>query len=439
MPTLLKPVTDTWPDTDNRRADNRRADNRRADSAGSGKRPALEVADIFRAYGAAYRRTHQLPSHLLKAMHAIEVCRTAALGGHLEQCTACGYQRPVYNSCRNRHCPKCQALAKAKWLADRQSELLPVGYFHNVFTLPHELNALVAANQASLYSLLFKAAAQTLLAFAADSQHGLGGQLGFLAVLHTWDQKLLYHVHLHCVIAGGALSFDKSRWLPAKPKYLFSVRALSQAFRDRYLKGLRRLWADGQLCLPKRLASLTAAEAFEQFLAPLAAKDWVVYCQPPFAGPDKVLAYLSRYTHRVAISNQRLKSFQDGRVTFDYRDRRDGNRVKQLTLPAFEFLRRFLWHVVPTAFCRIRYFGFLGNRVRQACLARCRLLLGQVASPVAEPASGNALDFLAQLTGVDVRQCPRCQVGTLVVVERLPAPSAQAAGPGQPTAGPDSS
>jgi hypothetical protein len=426
MPTLLKHA----PVPDSARTDSEGGDDRR---------PALEVADIFRACGDAYRRAHRLPAHLLKAMHAIEVCRTAALGGHLEQCAACGYQRPVYNSCRNRHCPKCQALAKAQWLADRQSELLPVGYFHNVFTLPHELNGLLAANQATLYTLLFRAVAQTLEAFAADGQHGLGGQLGFTAVLHTWDQKLLYHVHLHCVIAGGALAFDRSRWLAAAPKYLFSVHGLSRAFRDRYLRWLRRAWADGKLHFPGELACLAQAEVFEKFLAPLAAKDWVVYSQPPCAGPEKVLDYLSRYTHRVAISNHRLKSFTNGQVTLDYRDRRDGNRLKQLTLAAPEFIRRFLLHVLPTGFCRIRSFGFLGNRVRKACLQRCRTLLGQVTSPVAELVSSNSLDLLVRLTGVDVRQCPRCQVGTMIVVERLAPSAAHAAEPEQRTAGPDSS
>jgi hypothetical protein len=224
-------------------------------------------------------------------MHAIEVCRTAALGGHLEQCTACGHQRPVYNSCRNRHCPKCQALAKAKWLADRQAELLPVGYFHNVFTLPHELNPLLAANQATLYTLLFRGVAQTLGAFAADPEQGLGGQLGFTAVLHTWDQKLLYHVHLHCVIAGGALAWDGSRWLAARRNYLFSVQALSRAFRDRYLDLLRQAWANRRLHFPGRLASLAAAAAFDEFLEPLAHKDWVVYSQPPSAATR--IAWLS--------------------------------------------------------------------------------------------------------------------------------------------------
>lgn len=401
-------------------------------------RPALEVADIFRAFGDAYRRAHPLPLHHLKTMHAIEVCRTAALGGHLEQCTACGHQRPVYNSCRNRHCPKCQALAKAKWLADRQAELLPVGYFHNVFTLPHELNPLLAANQATLYTLLFRGVAQTLQAFAADPEQGLGGQLGFTAVLHTWDQRLLYHVHLHCVIPGGALAWDGSRWLAARRNYLFSVYALSRAFRDTYLRLVHEAWASGQLHFPGRLAPLAPASAFEQFLGPLAEKDWVVYSQPPFAGPEKVLDYLSRYTHRVAISNYRLRRLDGDQVTFDYRDRRDGNRLKQLTLPAQEFIRRFLLHLVPRGFCRIRHFGFLGNGVKEERLQHCRVLLGQ--TPREQPEAPNdPVGLLLHLTGVDVSQCPRCGVGTMLVVERLPEPPCASGGRRQRTPAPDSS
>jgi hypothetical protein len=386
------------------------------------RRPALEVADIFREFGDDYRRRQPLPLHHLKTMHAIEVCRTAALGGHVEQCDSCGHQRPVYNSCRNRHCPKCQALAKAQWLADRQAELLPVGYFHNVFTLPHELNPLLAANQAILYTLLFRSVAQTLTAFAADPEHGLGGQLGFTAVLHTWDQKLLYHVHLHCVIAGGALADDGQRWIMARPNYLFSVRALSQSFRAAYLRGVQEAWSKGQLHLPGRLAALASAAEFEKFLRLPAEKDWVVYSQAPFAGPEKVLDYLSRYTHRVAISNHRLRSLEDGKVTFDYRDRRDGNRVKQLTLPAHEFIRRFLQHVVPRGFCRIRHFGFLGNRVKEERLQRCRILLGVTPSECPEVAT-DPVALLLRLTGVDVTRCPRCQVGSMITVERLEQPS----------------
>src|SRR6516162_11737063 len=287
--------------------------------------PALEVADIFRRHGAAFRQAHA--GHLgcveQRIMSAITACRTAALGGHVEQCDDCGATRIAYNSCRNRHCPKCQGLARVQWLADRQAELLPVGYFHNVFTLPHELNDLLAANPRVMYNLLFHSAAQTLQAFAADPAYGLGGQLGFTAVLHTWDQKLLYHVHLHCVIAGGALACDGSRWLPARQNYLFPVRELSDAFRARYLDGLQRAFARGALLCPGRLEALAEAAALAEWLRPLAEKDWVVYSQPPWGGPATVLEYLSRYTHRVAFSNSRLQAIADGRVTFTYRDRRD--------------------------------------------------------------------------------------------------------------------
>jgi Putative transposase/Transposase zinc-binding domain len=402
-------------------------------------RPGLEVADIFRQFGDAYREAHALPLHQLQTMRAIEVCRSAELGGHIEQCDTCGHLRPVYNSCRNRHCPKCQALAKAKWLADRQAELLPVGYFHNVFTLPHELNPLLAANQAALYTLLFRSVAKTLQACAADSEQGLGGQLGFTAVLHTWDQKLLYHVHLHCVIAGGALAFDGSRWLAARRNYLFSVRSLSTMFRDRYVRGLQKLWSKEQLAFPGQLAPLAQALAFEKFLEPVRQKDWVVYSQPPFAGPEKVLDYLSRYTHRVAISNHRLRSLEGDQVTFDYRDRRDGGRLKQLTLSAYQFIGRFLQHIVPPGFCRIRHFGFLGNRVKEERLQRCRILLGQPISKT-QQLPRNSSQLLLELTGIDVTQCPRCQVGTMVVVEYLPQPcTSETTGEPQRPSHPDSS
>jgi hypothetical protein len=397
-------------------------------------RPALEVADVFRQHGTAYRAGRKLSLQQLRVMRAIEVCRTAALGGHIEECPKCAHRRPVYNSCRNRNCPKCQALAKAQWLADRQAELLPVGYFHNVFTLPHELNDLLAANQQVLFTLLFHSVAQTLQEFAADPQHGLGGQLGFTAVLHTWDQKLLYHVHLHCVIAGGALAFDGSCWLPARRNYLFSVRDLSRVFRGKYLAGVQQAFDAGQLVFPGRLTSWATPAEFQECLAPLWHKDWVVYSQPPFAGPAKVLDYLSRYTHRIAISNHRLRSLEDGRVTFDYRDRRDGNQVKQATISAAEFIRRFLTHVVPQGFCRIRHFGFLGNRFKKERLQRCRTLLGESAAVVA-PLPKNPVALLLHLTGVDVTKCPRCQEGKMKVVERLPGPRRSRRGqpPARPT------
>jgi hypothetical protein len=401
-------------------------------------RPAWEVADIFRQHGPAYREAHALPVPHRRVMHAIETCRTAALGGHLERCEQCDHERPVYNSCRNRHCPKCQALAKAQWLADRQAELLPVGYFHNVFTLPHELNDLAAANPRVLYNLLFRCVAQTLQAFAADPHYGLGGQLGFTAVLHTWDQKLLYHVHLHCVIAGGALAWDGSRWLPARRNYLFPVRALSAAFRDRYLDGVCRAFARGKLVFPGRLAALATAEPFQHWLQPLRHKDWVVYSQPPWGGADKVLEYLSRYTHRIAISNHRLRNLEEGRVTFDYRDRRDGNRLKQLTIPAAEFIRRFLLHVLPPGFCRMRHYGFLGNRVKEEQLPRCRTLLG-AATPVAAETLAQPPLRLGQETYVDPTLCPCCGRGRMVVVQRLPAESNAQGGKPQPPAPANSS
>jgi predicted Zn-ribbon and HTH transcriptional regulator len=384
----------------------------------SATQPLYEVADIVRRYGAAYRETHAVSLLQQRVLHAIAVCRTAALGGHIEQCNSCGYRRPVYNSCRNRHCPKCQSLARAQWLEERRAELLPVGYFHNVFTLPHELNDLAAANPRQLYGLLFQAVAATLQAFGADPQYRLGGQLGFTAVLHTWDQKLLYHVHLHCIIAGGALAWDGSRWIAARRNYLFPVRALSAAFRGRFLAGLQRLHAGGELRFPGRLQTLAAAPAFADWLAPLRGKDWVVYSQPPFGGPAKVLEYLSRYTHRVAISNGRLRAIADGRVTFTYRDRRDGNQIKESSIRAAEFLRRFLLHVTPPGLCRMRHYGFLSNRCKQQQLPRCRVLLNVPTEPPPQTPPGPAV-LLLRLTGVDVTRCPQCQQGTLVAVERI--------------------
>jgi len=397
-------------------------------------RPVWEVADIFRLHGAAYRLAHPVPLLHQRVMQAIEVCRTAALGGHVEECNHCGYRRPVYNSCRNRHCPKCQTLARAQWLAERQAELLPVGYFHNVFTLPHELNDLAAANPRLLYGQLFRSASATLQAFAADPRHGLGGQAGFTAVLHTWDQKLLYHVHLHCVIAGGALAWDGSRWLAAPGNYLFPVRELSRAFRSRFLQGVQQARARDDLVFPGRLAALAEPAAWAEWVALLSAKDWVVYSQPPFGGPDKVLEYLSRYTHRVAISNRRLLDIVDGQVTFEYRDRRDGNRVKELTVSAEEFIRRFLQHVTPSGLCRIRHYGFLSNRCKEEQLPRCRACLGQVPQPSPE-APTDPVALLLRFTGVDVSRCPSCQQGTLVAVERIVAvPSSRRSRPLAPWA-----
>ena len=385
-------------------------------AAGEETRPRWEVADIFRLYGEAYRHSHALHRSHLKVMQAIEVCRTAYLGGHIEQCDCCGFQRPAYNSCRNRHCPKCQSLAKARWLQERKAELLPVGYFHLVFTLPHELNPMALCNKKILYALLFRAVSETLLEFARTH---LGGTLGFIAVLHTWDQTLRDHFHLHCLIPAGALSLGGSRWIPARPNFLFSVKALSSVFRGKLLHLLNQAFSRGQLQFPGQTASLADPDAFARLLQSLRQKKWVVYAKKPFSSPDKVLDYLGRYTHRVALSNHRILSVQDGQVTFSYRDRKDGDQLKSMTLPAMEFIRRFLLHVLPDGFMRIRHFGFLANRVKKQNLGRCRQILG-LSPALPQSADKTTRQQLLDLTGVDWFQCPCCKQGNMIVIAQLP-------------------
>jgi len=380
-------------------------------AAAGGVRPRWELADILRQHGAAYRAARRLPFSHLAVMRAVEACRTARLGGHLERCDSCGHQRPAYNSCRNRHCPKCQSLAKARWLAARQRELLPVGYFHVVFTLPHLLNRLVPGNKREVYELLFAAAAGTLLEFGESR---LAGRLGFTALLHTWDQKLQRHVHLHCVVAGGALSPDGSGWRHARRKYLFPVRALSKVFRGKFMEGLRAAFGDG------RLRFANGAAAFQALIDGLYATPWVVYAKPPFGGPEKVLDYLGRYTHRVAISNHRIRDVSDGQVTFAYRDRAAGNVPRAMRLPAGEFIRRFLLHVLPKAFVRIRHYGFLAGPNKGRDLARCRELLGLEAMAPEQPVL-SAAELLLELTGTDLTLCPCCRTGRMRQVEIIPA------------------
>lgn len=387
----------------------------------AGSKHSPELADIFRAYGESYRQAHPLPRSQLKVMRAIESCRTAALGGHLQQCDACGYQQPAYNSCRNRHCPKCGALAKAQWLEDRKADLLPVGYFHLVFTLPHELNPLMLVNKKVLCDVLFKAVSQTLLEFGRTHLHG---RLGFICVLHTWDQTLRDHFHLHCLIPGGALSFDHTRWIAARQAFLFSVKALSLVFRAKFLALLEQAFVKEQLQFPGRSAALVQPAAFADLVRSLRQKQWVVYAKRPFSSPEKVLDYLGRYTHRVALSNNRIlavaESAEGPRVTFAYRDRKHGNRSRAMTLQAHEFMRRFLLHVLPPGFMRIRHFGFLANRSRKLKLHRCRELLGLELQP-SPTAKKSARQLLLETTGVDLSRCPVCRVGTLVVLAQLPA------------------
>jgi hypothetical protein len=378
----------------------------------------LELADIVRAHGATYRRTHALAWAQCRALDAIATRRTATRGGHREVCESCGGVRITYNSCRNRHCPKCQTLAKERWLEARRAELLPVEYFHVVFTLPHTLNALAQGNPRVIYTLLFGAARDTLLAFGHDPRH-LGGEIGVTAILHTWGQNLCQHLHLHCIVTGGALSRDGARWIPARPGFLFPVRALATVFRAKFLAALRQAFTAGHLSFAGSTAPLADPPAFAAWLRPLRACDWVVYAKPPFAGPRQVLAYLGRYTHRVALSNDRLMGFDEGVVRFRWKDYAHGNRVKVMALAADEFLRRFLLHVVPGHFVRIRHFGLLANRHRAARLARCRALLGQPPPPPATPPESVA-QLMLRLTGVDLALCPFCRRGRMRGVDVLP-------------------
>jgi hypothetical protein len=386
---------------------------------------SCEVADVFREYGEQYRCSHSLPLSHLKVMRAIEICRTAYLGGHVERCDRCGFEKIAYNSCRNRHCPKCQALAKAEWLEKRKAELLPVDYFHLVFTLPHELNGLALCNKKMIFDALFKAASQTLEEFAADPKHGLGGRIGFTAILHTWDQKLLDHFHLHCLVAGGAVSYDGGRFIHAKSGYLFPVRALSKVFRGKFIDSLKKMFASGDLTLPGKIAYLGTPEGSSDLIGQLWQKEWVVYSKAPFNGPEKVLDYLGRYTHRVAIANHRIVKVEDGLITFRYRDRADGDKCKQLTLEADEFIRRFLLHVLPDSFVRIRHYGFLANRCKKQLLPRCRELLGLRPDPP-EVLPETTQERMLRLTGVDVGLCPCCKHGQMQRVAELPVSNSMA-------------
>lgn len=382
-------------------------------------RPALELADIFRRHGPAYRQAHRVPLQHRRLMRAIETCRTQALGGHVEQCGHCQYTRISYNSCRNRHCPKCQSLARARWLEARKAELLPVEYFHVVFTVPPPIAELMFHNQEQLYGLLFHVTAQTLLTIARDPQH-LGAGLGFFAILHTWGQNLHYHPHLHCVVPGGGLSIDHDRWIGCRPGFFLPVRVLSRLFRRLFLEALEQTFRKGQLQFFSQLKPLHDPATFARYLAPLRKIEWVVYAKPPFGGPQQVLQYLGRYTHRVAISNQRLLALDNQRVSFQWKDYRHHNRSKVMTVPATEFIRRFLLHALPPGFQRIRHFGFLANCHRQDKLALCRQLL---AAPLADllPRPADYRDFYQALTQQSLRLCPQCCIGTMIRIQILPA------------------
>ena len=378
-----------------------------------------EVADVFRRYGDAYRQQHgaTLSTAQHRVMTAIELCRTAALGGHLEQCDACGHQRIAYNSCRNRHCPKCQSLAQAAWLERRCSELLNTTYFHVVFTVPEPVAAIAYHNKVVVYDILFRAAAETLRTIAADPKH-LGAEIGFFAVLHTWGQQLLYHPHLHCVVPGGGLSPDGSRWVSCRrPRFFLSVRVLARLFRRLFLEYLKTAFDSGTLEFFASLQPLRDRRTFLRFLNPARTAEWVVYAKPPMAGPKQVLEYLGRYTHRVAISNNRLVGIDDGVVRFRWKNYRAGGRVKTMTLAADEFIRRLLLHVLPDGFQRIRHYGFLANRSRQQKLDRCRQLLAMPPPEVPTSQAEDYRDRYQQFTGQSLKACPACGDGRMVIRE----------------------
>jgi len=379
-------------------------------------RPTLEVADILRAQGDRFldRYRSSFDFQQLKAFRAIQRCRTAALGGHRDACPSCGYQAISYNSCRNRHCPKCQAQARERWITARQRELLDTSYFHVVFTVPHELNVLALENPRLFYDLLFTATAQTLLEIASDPKH-LGAEIGVIAILHTWGQNLLLHPHIHCVIPAGGLSADHLRWVRPRYAFFLPVKVLSRVFRGKFLAGLKRLRRGKKLQCAGPAAALADPRQFADLLRRLHRHDWVVYAKPAFGGPMQVLRYLGRYTHRVAISNHRLLAFDQERVTFRWKDYARDGKQRQMTLTATEFLRRFFLHVLPKGFVRIRHFGFLTNRFRASHLLLSRRLL---ASSSATELRVGTLDL--PFEGAYLWHCPRCGA-SMIVIQRFTA------------------
>lgn len=372
----------------------------------------VEVADIFQQYGETYRKQHALPLHALKAMSAIEDCRTSRLGGHLHECDECEHQKISYNSCRNRHCPKCQNLPKERWVEDRKNDLLPIPYFHVVFTLPKELHPLALHNKKEMYDLLLKASADTLQTLAADPKH-LGAQIGFISIVHTWGQNLIDHPHVHCIVTGGGISRDESKWIATKPRYFLPVQVMSQVFRGKFLQGLKHLQSRIDLY------GIESERQMNSLISPLYKRDWVVYCKPPFHGPEHVIAYLGRYTHKIAISNQRICKLQDDKVTFKYRDYRDGNKNKRITLDTNEFIRRYLLHILPPRFVKIRHYGILSNRNKKK-IQRCRRFLGKPNSKMTKQAKKeNWVEFLTRITGNDPTVCPACKKGKMNVKQTI--------------------
>ncbi|MCP3940108.1 MAG: IS91 family transposase [Desulfobacteraceae bacterium] len=377
-----------------------------------------EVADIFRLYGKAYQKTNPLSYKELKTMHHITACRTAQLGGHIEQCNNCDFERISYNSCRDRHCPKCQSMVKEKWLNDRKADLLPCNYFHMVFILPHKLNPIILKNKKVMLNILFLAVSQTLQSFAKDPQWRLKGQTGFICVLHTWSQKLIDHFHLHCLIAGGALSFDKKQWVSSKGTFMFRVQSLAKEFKKRYLHLFEKAYLNNELFFPGKTAKYESREEFDSLVQSLFKNKWITYAKRPFAGPEQVLEYLGRYTHRVAISNNRIKLIDNDQVSFEYKDRTDNDMIKMMTVSANEFIRRFLLHVLPYNFMKIRYFGFLSHRNKKQAIKLIRKFINPNAV-LPKKIKETVFEMMLRLTGQDITCCPKCKKGKMTITKEL--------------------
>lgn len=367
-----------------------------------------EVQDIFAEYGEKYCRNHKLPIHIRNVVNNIVACRTSQLGGHVDECDECGHTRISYNSCRNRHCPKCQTLTKEKWLENRKDDLLPISYFHVVFTIPEELNYLTLTNQKELYSILFKATSETLLELSKDIKY-LGAEIGFTSILHTWGQNLMNYPHVHCIVPSGGLSLDGTRWISSKKDFFIPVRVLSRKFRSKFLYYLKKeYYTNPKLKFTGDAEELIDKDVFQCFIDKLYRKEWVVYCKPPFSSAEHVLEYLGRYTHRVAISNNRIVALENGYVVFKWRDYRDNNKQKFMTVTAEEFIRRFLMHVLPSKFVKIRHYGFLSNRNRITKLKKCKRILKVTIKKKEDILNLSTAELLFKLTGIDLNKCPCC-------------------------------
>ncbi len=385
----------------------------------------VELADILKNHIVDYQKTYTLYPEHYKIVSDLLNCRTSFLGGHIARCTECGEERISYNSCRNRHCPRCQYLPREKWIEARSADLLPVKYFHNVFTLPHELNPIILANKKTMLNILFKAVAETLLTFGKNSERSFKGKLGFISVLHTWDQLLNAHFHLHCLVPGGAVSEDWQKWNPCKNNYLFNIEALSLVFRSKFIDHMKAAYKNNQLHLNGILSPLKQHNRFKQLIGTLYKKNWVVYIKEPIGQPEFILKYLGRYTHRVAISNQRILSLKDGVVSFTRKNRKTNKIVKE-DLPAIEFIRRFLLHALPMKFVRLRHYGYLSSRNKKKNIAQIRKLIG-VPAPISKQIAASVQEMMIALTGIDILLCPSCKKGIIKQVCKIPLYTGQPA------------